>query len=174
SNAGLGRTYGAEVLLRKSLTRNFYAWLSYTLSRGELRDVPGADFNVVDFDQTHILTLIGSYKFPRNWQLGARFRLVSGNPTTPIVNGAFDSETGAYRCIEGPRNSDRIKTFHQLDLRVDKRWYAKRAEISLYLDIQNAYNRRNVEFRNYAFNCQSFQPVTGLPIIPSIGTRIEF
>ncbi len=174
SNAGIGRTYGAEVLLRKSLTRNFYAWLSYTLSRGEIRDVPGGDFSVVDFDQTHILTLIGSYKFPRDWQLGARFRLVSGNPTTPIVNGVFDSETGAYRCIEGARNSDRIKNFHQLDLRVDKRWYSKRAEISLYLDIQNAYNRRNVEFRNYAFNCQSFAPITGLPIIPSIGTRIEF
>lgn len=174
SNAGLGRTYGAEVLLRKALTRNFYAWLSYTLSRGELRDAPGADFSVVDFDQTHILTLIGSYKFPRDWQLGARFRLVTGNPTTPIVNGVFDSETGSYRCIQGARNSDRIKTFHQLDLRVDKRWYAKRAEISLYLDIQNAYNRRNVEFRNYAFNCQSSAPITGLPIIPSVGTRIEF
>ena len=96
------------------------------------------------------------------------------NPPAPSVNRVLDSATGAYRCIEGARNSDRIKNFHQLDLRVDKRWYSKRAEISLYLDIQNAYNRRNVEFRNYAFNCQSFAPITGLPIIPSIGTRIEF
>ena len=41
ANAGLGRTFGAELLLRKSLTRNFYAWLSYTLSKSQIRDAPG-------------------------------------------------------------------------------------------------------------------------------------
>ena len=37
------------------------------------------------FDQTHILTILGSYRLGHGWEFGARFRLVSGNLVTPEV-----------------------------------------------------------------------------------------
>jgi len=174
ASTGIGRIYGAEILLRKNLTKNFYAWLSYTISRSETKNTPSDPFIKFTFDQTHILTLIGSYKLPKNWQVGARFRLVSGNPTTPIESGVLDAASGSYRCIQGPINSQRLPLFHQLDLRVDKGWILKRIKIGAYLDVQNAYNRQNSEFRNYSYDCQEFVPITGLPIVPSVGTKIEF
>ncbi len=173
-STGRGRIYGAELLVRKPLTSNFYAWLGYTIMRSEIQPGRGEPYILFDFDQTHILTLIASYKLPHNWQIGGRFRVVSGNPTTPLIGGALDANTGIYTCFSGRVNSDRLPAFHQLDLRVDKNWIFKRLKAGLYLDVLNAYNSRNTEFLNYDYRCVESVPVTGLPIIPSIGTRIEW
>ena len=63
-NEGLGRVYGAELLLRQELWHNFYGWVAYTLSRSERRDTPDTPWYLYRFDQTHILTLVLSYKLP--------------------------------------------------------------------------------------------------------------
>ena len=174
ANQGIGRIYGGEALMRKDLTKNLFGWLSYTLMKSEVQDSPGAAWVPFDFDQRHILTVIGVYKLPRSWQLGGRFRLVSGNPTTGRTDGVYDAQGGGYLPLDGPRNGERLPAFHQLDLRVDKRWTLRRAIASVYLDVQNVYNRQNGEAWNYSFNFQQRALTTGLPIIPSLGTRIEF
>ncbi|MCA9663405.1 MAG: energy transducer TonB, partial [Myxococcales bacterium] len=127
-----------------------------------------------DFDQTHILTAIASYKLPKGWQIGARFRLVSGNPTTPVLGAIYDASTNGYIAINGPRNSARVPAFHQLDVRVDRRWVYRRLTTTAYLDILNIYNAQNTEFINYSYNFQASAPVTSLPILPSIGLKIEW
>jgi long-subunit fatty acid transport protein len=73
------------VLLRKPLTRRLYGWVAYTLMRSEVSyqargEVPGGTFPA-DFDQRHNLAVVASYKLPNNWQVGGRFRLVSGRRT---------------------------------------------------------------------------------------------
>ena len=173
SNTGRGRVYGLEILLRKQLTGSVFGWVAYTLSRSERRE-PGEEFALFDFDQTHILTLIGVYRFPKNWQVGARFRLVSGNPNTPVAGATYDASGGFYTPINGAINSDRFPVFHQLDLRVDKRWIWRLVSLSLYLDVQNVYNAQNVEFWNYSFDFTERTPIMSLPIIPSIGSKFEW
>ena len=106
--------------------------------------------------------------------VGARFRLVSGNPNTPVVGSQYDATGGFYIPINGATNSERFPTFHQLDLRVDKAWIWKLASLTLYLDVQNVYNAQNVEFWNYSFDFTQRTEIASLPIIPSIGTKIEF
>ncbi len=174
ANQGIGRIYGGELLLRKALTGRLFAWLSYTLMKSEVQESPEQDWIPFAFDQRHILTAIAVYKLPGNWQLGGRFRLVSGNPTTARTEGIFDAQTGSYLPIDGPTNGERLPTFHQLDLRIDRRWILRRAVLSLYLDVQNVYNRQNGEAWNYSFDYRSRALTTGLPIIPSLGTRAEF
>ncbi|MCX4241470.1 energy transducer TonB [Paraliomyxa miuraensis] len=174
ANTQQGRTYGLEVLLRKQLTGRFFGWLAYTLSRSERRATPEDDWELFGFDQTHILTLIGVVKLPKGWQAGARFRLVSGNPMTPVVGAVYDGAGGFYVPLNGVTNSDRMPAFHQLDLRVDKQWTWKRASLTLYLDVQNVYNRQNTEFLIYSFDYSDRRPVAGLPIIPSLGLKLEF
>jgi hypothetical protein len=46
--------------------------------------------------------------------------------------------------------------------------------INVYLDVINVYNRQNGEAIVYSFNLQNNQVQAGLPIIPSLGTRVEF
>jgi TonB family protein len=174
SNAGLGRIYGGELLLRKNLTKNFYGWLSYTLMRSEVQEAPGEPWILFNFDQTHILTLIASYRLPYNWQVGARFRLVSGNPTTPITDGVFDAATGSEIALPGPVNGARLPPFHQLDFRIDKTWIFRLIKVTFYLDIQNVYNAENAEFVNYSYDYEQKSVIAGLPTTPSLGTKIEF
>jgi TonB family protein len=171
---GIGRIYGGELFLRKALTRNVFGWLSYTLSKSERKVDPAEDFRLFDLDQTHILTLIGVYRLPKGWQVGARFRLVSGNPFTPVTGAVYDASGGFYVPIAGEYNSERVPTFHQLDLRVDKKFTWKRASFTTYVDVQNVYNRQNAEFVNYAYDYSAYANIPSLPIIPSLGMRLEF
>ncbi len=174
ANTQRGRAYGLEILARKQLTGSVFAWVAYTLNKSERQPNGSEPWRLSDFDQTHILTVVGVWKLPKNWQIGGRFRLVSGNPYTPYTGGVLDASTGGYVPISGPINSRRLPAFHQLDIRIDKSFVWRRAKLSLYLDVQNVYNHQNSEFQNWAYDFSRSQPIAGLPIIPSLGTKIEF
>jgi TonB family protein len=173
-NTGDGHAIGLEALLRYKPDEHFFGWIAYTLSRSEMRDSPTDAYRLSPYDQTHILTALGSYRLGRGWELGARFRLVSGNLYTPSAYGAYDETTGAYLAsTQFPENGSRLPLFHQLDVRVDKTWTFRSWKLGAYLDLENAYNHAAAEGPTYNFNYtqQSYQ--TGLPIIPNIGLRGE-
>ena len=174
NNQGKGHVIGAEMLLRFKPSDRFFGWIAYTLSRSMLRDAPDRPYRFSSFDQTHIFTALGSYKIGRGWEFGARFRLVTGNPETPIVGSLYNASSGTYASITGREGSERVDMFHQLDLRVDKSWQFRLWKLSTYLDIQNVYYSQNVEGYDYNYNYSQRTVVTGLPIIPSIGVRGDF
>jgi hypothetical protein len=118
--------------------------------------------------------VLGTYSLPRNWQIGGRFRYVTGNPTTPIVNSVFNASTDQYDPVYGKVNSARTESFHQLDIRVDKRWVYQSWMLDMYLDIQNIYNRTNPEGISYNFNFRKTAVQSGLPILPILGIRADF
>jgi len=173
-NDGVGRIYGAEFLFRHELANNFFGWVSYTLSRSERRDASGEDYRLFTYDQTHILSLIGSYQLPRNWSIGLRWRYVTGNPDTPLTEGTYDADADAYVRVAGPSNSIRVGAFHALDVRIDKEWHFTDWNLALYLDVSNTYNRQNPEALNYNFDYSESQVISSLPIIPSLGLRAWF
>jgi TonB family protein len=174
NNTGLGRSYGAELLLRYKPGGRFFGWVAYTLSRSERRDTPNDAWELFEYDQTHILTALGSMKLGRGWQLGARFRYITGRPYTPYVGGVLDHDAGVYAPVESARAySDRLPARHQLDLRLDKQWEFASWKLSAYLDVQNVYNRENSEDIGYNYDFSENKPVAGLPILPILGIRGE-
>jgi hypothetical protein len=173
-NAGIGRIYGLEVLLRRELSERFFGWIAYSLSRSVRRDRPGEAYRLFDFDQTHALTVIASYKLPRGWQMGARFRLISGNPETPIVGSTYLASSDVYLPIYGVANSSRLPLFHQLDVRIDKVWTFDAWTFDLYLDVVNTYNHRAVEGTTFSYDYSQRSAFLGLPILPSLGVKGSF
>ncbi len=173
-NRGKGRVYGLELMARHDFAHNFTGWVAYTLSRALRTDSGKTDERLFDFDQTHILTAVASYLLPRNWQVGGRFRLVSGNPRTPVVGSVYNASADRYDPIYGGVNTDRNAPFHQLDLRVDKRWIYQGWILGVYLDIQNIYNRANPEGLQYNFDFTDWRRQQGLPILTILGVRGEF
>jgi TonB family protein len=173
-NTGKGRVYGLEIGVRHEFSNNFSGWLAYTLSRAERRDSGAGVNRLFDFDQPQILTLVGTYLLPRNWQIGARFRLVSGNPLTPVVASVFNASRDQYQAVYGATNSARNGAFHQLDLRIDKRWIYQSWMLGAYLDIQNIYNHANPEGAAYNYDFTETKTQQGLPILPILGIRAEF
>ncbi|MBI3182359.1 MAG: TonB family protein [Myxococcales bacterium] len=174
TSTGVGRSYGAEVLVRHQLTRNFFGWLSYSLSRSE-RDYPGeAEYRLHPLDQPHNLIAVASYKLPYDFVLGGRIRYASGPLTTPFVGAIYDANGNYYFPLLGPLFSRRLPSFFQLDVRLDKRFVYERWMLSLYADVMNVTNHGNVEgvVNNFDFTQEQF--LYGLPILPSLGIRGEF
>jgi hypothetical protein len=173
-NAGDGRSYGSELMLRYKGDGRFFGWISYTLSRSERRDGPGQPTHLFQFDQTHSLTALASYQLGRGWEIGGRFRYVTGSPYTPLVGGVADSDAGAYSPIEGAPFSARSSAFNALDVRIEKTWtLGASAKLSAYVDVQNIYDRKNAEGQTYNFDYTRSQALAGLPILPVIGIRGE-
>ena len=172
-NNGVGRAYGAEVVARYQSSK-LTAWLAYTLSRSERRDSGSRADRLFNFDQPHILTAFGTYRLPHDWEIGGRFRLISGSPTTPITGSVYSAIADRYYPVFGPKYSERMPLFAQLDLRVDKRWIFKRWILDTYIDVQNVLNRANPEAIQYNFDFTKRQVRQGLPVYPIIGIRGEF
>lgn len=179
TNYGSGKSYGVETLVRYKPDKRFFGWAAYTLSRSVRKDFPGDTAYLIPYDQTHNLTLLGSYRLGRGWEFGVRFRVISGSLVTPVRRSAGApsinaADAGAAVPFEGQPFSYRLPLFHQLDLRLDKRWQMKNYRISAYLDVYNAYNNPAVEALAYDFNFAHRMSMTGVPILPSIGVRGEY
>jgi TonB family protein len=175
NNEGTGYVVGAETLLKYKPDDRFFGWLAYTLSRSA-RTEDDID-RPFEWDQTHNLVVLGSYRLGRGWEFGARFRVVSGRLVTPVLPALpalYASDAGAYVPLQGEPFSKRLPLFHQLDLRLDKRWQFDSWRFSAYLDVQNAYNNAAAEDYAYNYNFSKRVVTTGLPMIPSIGVRGEF
>ena len=173
-NNGKGSVLGLEMVLRHEFANHFSGWVAYTLSRARRTDSGAEASRPFDFDQPHILTVVGTYELPRNWQIGGRFRLVSGNPRTPVVGAFYDASADRYDPVFGPVNAARNGAFHQLDLRIDKTWISRYYKVAVYLDIQNVYNRANPEQPSYNFNFRRTGVQQSLPLFPILGSRIDF
>jgi TonB family protein len=176
---GKGRSYGLELRLRHAVTSNFFGWISYTLSRSEaILALPGtqeanAGYRPTDFDQTHNFILVASRRLGA-WELGARFRLSTGIPETPIYGSTYDADYNNYDPISGTPRSVRRQTFTQLDLRAERTWTFDAWRFSAYLDVQNVYNAQNPEATVYDYRYKDSGPIRGLPILPVIGLKGRF
>lgn len=174
ASIGEGRIYGLEVTLRQLVSKWFFGWASYTLLRSERRDCATCSWRTFDYDQTHILVLALHSYLPRGWELGLRFRYITGLPYTPAYGGYYNADADVYAPANGPINTARISDYHALDFRVDKTFLFKRWLLKLYLDISNVYNHANAEQSQPSFDFTRRAEITGLPIIPSFGVRGEF
>ncbi len=173
-NEGTGRIYGLESLVRARFGDRFFGWIAYTYQRSFRTDHPGDPERRFDFDQPHILTLVGTYRPSIRWSFGGRFRLVSGNPYTPITGAIYDAGGDVFVPVYGSVNSGRLASFNALDVRVDRIWTYDRWRLSAYLDVQNVYNRANPEGWQYNFDYSARARLTGLPILPIFGLKGEW
>lgn len=168
---GAGRSFGVQTLLRQELARGLTGWISYTLSRSQRRDAPDRDFRLSDYDQSHVVTAVGNYELGRGFEVGARVRASTGYPRTPVVGTLYDARRDVSEPLLGPKNTDRIPAFFQLDLRVAKRWTTAAGDLEAYLEVQNVTNRQNPEELIYSSSYAKKDYLTGLPLLPIVGLR---
>ena len=171
---GEGRSYGMQVMLRRNLGAGFFGWLAYTLLRSERRLTASHPWRLFDYDQTHVLTALASYDLGHGFEVGARARVASGYPRTPVVDTYYDSRRDQYEPILGQQNSIRIPYFFQLDARLSKRWKFTGNEIEAYLDVLNTTNQQNPEEIVYNSNYSEKKYINGLPVLPVVGLKWSY
>lgn len=171
---GMGRSYGAQVLLRLRPWHGLFGWVAYTFTRSERRDHPDARFRLSDYDQTHVMSAVAAWALPHGFQIGARLRYATGFPRTPVVDAWYDVVRDRYQPIFGAHNSIRIPAFVQLDARLAKRFDIRETVLEVFLEVLNVWNRSNAEEIVYAPDYSRRGTISGFPILPSLGVKWEF
>ncbi|MEO7729830.1 MAG: TonB-dependent receptor [Kofleriaceae bacterium] len=179
ANVGRQRSYGVEMSMRYDADQ-FRVLANYTWSRSKRMYDPalGGGWQPYGLDQPLRLNLVVATTAFR-WNVGTRLTAVSGNPANLVPAGTMLGQGS-----EEPSTAlTRLPTFWQLDVRVDRTWKKPWGNMTLFFDIQNITNHRNVEVRESRLDyvdptnpngplVYRYQDTLGLPIVPYIG--VEF
>ena len=133
---------GLELHVASKNGRRFTWWASYALSKVE-DQIDGADVDRA-FDQTHALTVNANWRPATKWNLNWVWTYHTGWPTTPVT-AELDFTGDDYRIVHdvGPFYSERLDDYHRLDFRASRTSQLKKGRLSLFIDVQNLYNRDN-------------------------------
>jgi hypothetical protein len=150
---GKGQVYGFEFFFQQKLTKSFFATFSYTwfVSRFSGRD---GRLIASAWDNRHLISTILGYKFKKGWELGAKYRFAGGSPYTPFnldASRASYLSTGNGILDFSRLNTERLRAFQQVDVRVDKKFNYKKVSFDLFIDIQNLLQTPQQAYPSYVF-----------------------
>lgn len=191
-STGKGRAYGAEILVQSRDFMGFNVTVSYTLVRSEFRNYSGI-YVPSAWDNKHLLNILLRKEFRSNWDIGLKWRFVGGSPYTPAdlktssLVSAWNVRNQTYPDYSR-FNSERLKAFHQLDLRIDKEYFFERWSLIAYIDIQNIYNFKSdsppVYLADYSipiindpeprYRLKILENDGGGTILPTMGVIVQF
>ena len=191
---GKGHAHGLEILNRTRIGSKLNIIIAYTYVRSEFVDKNG-HYIPTSWDSRSIFTFTGTFNLKNNWTAGLKWRFVGGLPYTPYdmevssLRNAWDTKGQPF--LDYDRiNSERFRPFHQLDIRIDKKFFFRKWSLMLYFDIQNAYNykaqqadyvvREKDPAGNYILTDNDTRyvlkkiPANSGTVLPTLGIMIEF
>ncbi len=153
NSTGKGRVYGIEAYAQQKLIKNLFYVVSATVYKSEFSGADGV-FRSSTWDYGFIFSSTLGYKFKRNWDIGAKYRVAGGQPYTPFdiaksTAGYLTTGIGVYDYTR--LNSERLPVFQQLDLRIDKKFNFKKTSLNLFLDFQNIFLYKTASLPRFTF-----------------------
>ena len=177
-NQGAGFAQGTEVFLRHRTGDRFLGWGSYAYGLSKRRDRPEEPYRYYSFDQTHVATLAATYRLTPTWEIGVKWQYRTGNPYTPVEDATQQTDPRNGELIYIPNyaetNSGRLPSYHRLDMKLSKAFRFNSWEMSLFLELLNAYNRKNLLDFSYSDDYTEKDEIYQFPIIPYLGITTEF
>ena len=188
-NALDGRARGIEFVLRRDAPAGLSGLAGYAYGRHGYTDVATGEEFDADADQRHTLSLYGSYRLSHRSTIGAKFRYGSnyplvgyigeqraggGAPLPPLFGGG--AAPLFYQLVD-ERNGLRLPAYARLDLRADRTFTWSSRRVTLFAEVANTLNRRNLRSVPYGVDPQGriFGATDSLmPIVPSAGFIVEF
>ncbi len=163
----------------------WYIWTTYSL--GFVNRFDGEQTYPTVFDRRHNVNFLASYNLDKdgNTQVSARWNMGSGFPFTKTQGfyyyNPFQEGVGTDYIQDNPddlgiiystsRNGGRLPYYHRLDLSFTKKFqFTEFINLEAVASITNVYNRANI----FYFDRVEYERVDQLPIIPSIGLKLNF
>ncbi len=171
-DTGRARSYGVEVMVQKKLAERLYGLVSASYFRTFYRGLDG-EWRPRVYDNRFLFSAEGGYRAGRSWELSCRWHYAGGVPFTPFdLDASRKANTGVFD--RSRINRERLKPYHSLNLRADKRFYFARSNLTLYFSVWNLYNRGNLAstFWNTLENRPDFEYQWGF--LPILGIEFEF
>lgn len=168
-----GRSFGGQMVARVRPTDQTAAHVVYAWSRAQRRDPGRTTWRLFDFDQTHLLQAMASWRHRTGVELGGRCVLTSGFPRTAVVDARYDARQGRWDPLFGEHNAVRLPMFFELSARVGYVHEASWGSVHTWLDLQNATHRANASEWFYSADYGQRARVRGLPILPLLGVEVR-
>lgn len=175
---GKGRSYGAELMLRKN-TGRLTGWIAYTISHTETK-IPGINdgqWYDASNNRTHDLAVTAIFRLTDRWNISGSWIFLSGQPlTVPDVKYEIAGETCYYY---SKRNAYKAPPTHRLDLSATYTHKGPKFTYEWSFGIYNAYCRYNpyiVYFRDDPDNPSGTQAVSQAMygLVPSVSYTLSF
>lgn len=184
TNALRGSARGVEVVWRRDSADRLSGWVGYSFGRHR-QSVPGESF-WSDHDQRHAVSLAGQYRISNQTSVGIKFRYGSNYPVTGYITEQprsdnapplFGGGPALFLTVSDARNTLRLPAYARVDLRADRTLTVAGRRVTVFLEVANALNRRNL--RNVPYGIDRTGRVFGatdslLPVVPSAGFVIDF
>ena len=183
---GKGRSYGVELSYQQKLLDKFYGIFAYTLYWSEFTNTNRNNFLPSLWDNRHLLTFTGGYKFNNKWELATRLRVLGGAPYAQLDRTASEQTYPELIFNYQTLGNNRLDLFNVLDLRIDRKWNFDSWSLNIFLDIENVLASSIPEPPQYGLNRDSsgniIQPRSIVEVedtedsttIPSLGVVIDF
>jgi len=178
---GTGYATGVELFLQKR-TGRLTGWIGYTLgwTRRTFRELNSGKEFPTKYDRRTDVSFVANYKVGK-WTFGSSLVYGTGQAYTPIVGryalrdpAVPEFEIDRY-AIPGDKNSARLLPYHRLDLSIKRKFGLFGANAEWYLQVFNAYNRRNEWFvENDNGGDASPRVFKMLPVVPTFGIDFGF
>ena len=182
---GDGKSYGLELLLRKSKGR-WNGWIGYTYSRSFVRldgnfaeeVVNNGNFFPSNFDKPHDFSFVGNFKLTKRYSFSANFVYQTGRPVTVPVGNFILNDTELV--LFSDRNEFRVPDYYRLDIsfNIEGNHKIKKLAHSFWnISIYNVLGRNNpysVFFVTEGGEVKAFQSsIFSIPI-PTISYNLKF
>ena len=182
---GNGRSYGLEFQYQQKLLNNFYSIFSYTYFFSEFTGFETDIYTPSVWDSRHLISFVGGYKLKKNWEISSRYRFAG---QTPYVPTNLDATLASYPeiILDYTRlGEEKLATFSQLDIRVDKKWNYNKYSLNIFFEVQNVLGQSIPRPNEYGLsrdmNGNLNNPLSLSQInqdtstsIPSIGIVVDF
>jgi outer membrane receptor protein involved in Fe transport len=137
-------TKGAEVFLKGEPSKAISWWAGYAFATAE--DDIDDRTEPRSWDQRHAVNLGMGYRFKPGWEIDLAGVWHSGWPTTRVAARAVTDPNGAVTILPtlGPRNAESFPPSPRLDVKLTRRIQLPESTLTLFLEVLNLYDRRNV------------------------------
>ncbi len=179
-----GEARGVDLSLKYD-TPKWYVWTTYSL--GKVSRYDGEQTYATLFDRRHNSNVLVSYNLDKDgdFQISGRWNFGSGFPFT-LTQGFYHNilfEDGVDSDVitannddvsiiySEERNGGRLPYYHRFDLSATKIFrFSEHVNLEAVASITNLYDRKNI----FYFDRVEYERVNQLPIIPSIGLKLNF
>jgi hypothetical protein len=175
NNEGELISRGFEAFIRRNLTERLFGWIAYTYSITEERDSDQETFRNSQYDQTHVLNLVSSYKLTALWELGGRVVHHTGDTYSTVDGAVYNANLDKYQPRTNPGTrvyEGRLPNYNEANIYANRDFLFDTWKMALRFGAEMIAvkpNANGVQY-NYDYTDEEYF-TTGIPLIPYIEVR---
>jgi len=180
-NSGSGTNYGAELTIEKFFTKGYYVLITGTVYESKYKGSDGIEHNTA-FNGKYVYNILAGKEFKvgkekRNViSFGVKMTQAGGRYYTPVDLAA--SQLAQTQVVQGDAYafSQRNPDFFRLDIKMGYTLNSKHKKLSqsMFFDIQNVTNNKNVFAQRYNPVTNSVNTAYQIGFFPNFVYKVQF